>query len=356
MNKATQTAGFSLGFSADLIRPDGQIIFGNVAEDFLATYPHIRTIWMDAHRAEIGADQLGPFNAVIIGGAKVTAQSICDSESLLAVARLGVGFDAVDVEACTQANVLVTITAGAVDRPMAEATITWMLALSHNLPIKDRLVRTGQWDQRSLHHGHDLRAHTLGCVGLGRIALKLLDLLRGFDMNQPIAHDPYMEPKEAQARGVKLVELDELMGQADFVSIHCPSTQETQNLVGAHQIGLMKPTAYLINTARGGIVDEEALYHALKEGRIAGAALDCFIDEPLREPHRFHEFDNVIMAPHCIGWTHEMFRDMAVTACQGIVDLSQGKEPHGMVNPEVLNRPNFISKWQRLQVNRCGHE
>ena len=356
MNKATQTADFSLGFSADLIRPDGQAVFGNVADDFLAAYPHIRTGWMDAHRAEIGADQLGPFHAVIIGGGKVTPQSLSDSENLLAVSRMGVGYDAVDVQACTEANVLVTITAGAVDRPMAEGTITWMLALSHNLRIKDRLVRTGQWEQRSMLHGHDLRGHTLGCVGLGRIALKLLDLLRGFGMNEPIAHDPYLKPEDAQAHGVKLVDLDELMEQADFVSIHCPSTPETRNLIGAHQIGLMQPTAYLINTARGGIIDEEALYDALKEGRIAGAALDCFAEEPLREPHRFREFDNVIMAPHCIGWTHEMFRDMAVMACQSMVDLSRGKEPHGMVNPEVLNRPAFISKWQRLQVNGGGHE
>jgi phosphoglycerate dehydrogenase-like enzyme len=346
-NRQPSNDDFILGFSADLVLADGSPIFGDVADRYLATYPHVRTHWMQEHLPEISAKQLRPLHAAIVGGGRVTTQSLEGCEHLLAIARLGVGYDRVDIEACTDADVLVTITAGAVDRSMAEATLTWMLALSHNLRIKDQLVRTGQWAQGAMHHGVELRSRTLGLVGVGRIAQQLLELLRSFGMNPPIAFDPYLDPAKAASVGVKLVTLDEVMAQADFVSVHCPLTPQTRNLIGAEQIALMKPTAYLINTARGGIVDETALCRALKENRIAGAALDCFDEEPLPGPPPLSEFDNALMAPHCIGWTHEMFRDMAEMACQTVVDLAQGKAPHGMLNPQVLERPGFIHKWQR---------
>jgi phosphoglycerate dehydrogenase-like enzyme len=144
---------------------------------------------------------------------------------------------------------------------------------------------------------------------------------------------------------VNLVGLDELLGRSDFVSIHCPLNEMTRNLIGASQLALMKSEAFLINTARGGIVDEQALYRALKERRIAGAGMDVFAEEPLLRPHPLAEFDNVLLAPHCIAWTNELFGDIGKTVCQGLVDLARGKEPAGMVNPEVLQRPGFKRKW-----------
>src|SRR5262249_50253824 len=150
--------------------------------------------------------------------------------------------------------------------------------------------------------------------------------------------------------GTRLVELDELMRKSDFISINCPLTKKTRGLIGGREIGLMRPDAYLINTARGGIEDEDALYTALKERRIAGAALDCFATEPLPSPSRFREFDNVLLAPHSIAWTNEMFRDIGRAACQGMVDLSIHRTPRGIVNPEVLDSPGFRRKWARI----CG--
>jgi phosphoglycerate dehydrogenase-like enzyme len=140
------------------------------------------------------------------------------------------------------------------------------------------------------------------------------------------------------------------MRTSDFISIHCPLTDKTRRLIGQREIALMKPDAFLINTARGGIIDEDALHDALKQKRIAGAALDCFANEPLREPSRFREFENVLLAPHSIAWTNEMFRDMGRAACQGMIDLSQRRRPRGIVNPEVLERPDFLRKWERI----CG--
>jgi phosphoglycerate dehydrogenase-like enzyme len=259
-----------------------------------------------------------------------------------------VGYDSVDVTACTSADVVVLIAAGAVDRPVAEATVSWMLALSHRVRSKDRLVREGGWDQRSNFMGCELRDRVLGVIGLGGIGRALIKLLEGFGMAVPIAYDPFVSPEDAARIGVRLTSLDELMATADFVSIHCPLTDTTRNLVGARELGLMKSSSYLINTARGGIVDEDALYTVLKQGRIAGAAIDCFVGEPLAGSHRFGEFENVLLAPHCIAWTDELFRDIGRTTCRGLIALSRHERPPGVVNPEVFERPGFLEKWIRL--------
>jgi phosphoglycerate dehydrogenase-like enzyme len=256
----------------------------------------------------------------------------------------------VDVAACTDADVVAFITPGAVDRPVAEAVVGWMISLTHHFATKDRLVRTGQWDERSKYMGAELRDRTLGVVGLGGIARKVIELLRGWGMNPPVAFDPYANPTAANQLGVRLATLEELLQTADFVSVHCPLTEQTRGLIGRREIGLMKPDAYLFNTARGGIVDEEALYDALKQRRIAGAGLDCFAGEPVTTPSRFAEFENVILAPHSIAWTAELFRDIGRAVCQGMVDVSLGQRPRGVVNPEVFDRPSFRQKWARI----CG--
>src|SRR5262249_24312821 len=152
-----------------------------------------------------------------------------------------------DVPACTRAGVLAIITAGAVDRSMAEATLTWMLALTHHVRSKDRLVREGRWDERSRWMGCELRDRTLGAVGLGGIGPALVELVRGRGMKPPLAFDPYLPADRAEALGVRLVGLDELLAGADFVSIHCPLSDATRGLIGRRELSLMKPTAYLLN-------------------------------------------------------------------------------------------------------------
>jgi phosphoglycerate dehydrogenase-like enzyme len=301
-----------------------------------------------AHRPQIGPDQIGDAQGVIVLTPAVTAESVSQAETLLAIGRFGVGYDAVDVAACTAADVAVFITAGAVDRSVAEATVGWMVAIAHHVLVKDQLVRRGQWDARSHYMGSEVRDRTLGVVGLGGIARATIELLRAFGMKQPLACDPMIDAATAEKLGVRLVSLDTLLREADFVSIHCPLNEHTRGLIGANELRLMKPTAYLINTARGGIVDEEALYDALKERRIAGAALDCFAREPVTSPHRFGDLENVLLAPHSIAWTNELFRDIGRAACQGMVDLSLGRRPKGVVNPQVFEQPGFQAKWKRL--------
>jgi phosphoglycerate dehydrogenase-like enzyme len=339
---------FVVTLTADFYDSAGASKYRDIGLAVLADSPRIEQRVFKEHRKQIGADQLGDAQGVIVLTPAITAESVSRAEQLLVVARFGVGYDSVDVKACTAADVLVTITTGAVDRPVAEAAIGWMIALSHNLLIKDKLVRTGQWDERSKYMGRELRDRTLGVIGLGGIARKTIELLRGLGMKPPLAFDPFLTDEHASKTGARLVTLEEVLRQSDFVSIHCPLTEKTRGLIGERELALMKPDAYLLNTARGGIVDEDALYGALKHRRIAGAALDCFAQEPVIGPSRFADLDNVLLAPHSIAWTDELFRDIGRSACQVMVDLSLGVKPRGAVNPEVFDRPSFQEKWQRF--------
>jgi phosphoglycerate dehydrogenase-like enzyme len=339
---------FHVSLTADFYDAAGQTKYPDIGLSVLQAERRIAIERMAEFRPELGPDQIAEAQGVIVLTPRVSRQSVSKSSNLLAIGRFGVGYDSVDVPACTDADVLVFITAGAVDRSVAEATVGWMIALTHHMLVKDRLTRTGKWDERSRYMGRELRDRTLGLVGLGGIARGVLALLGNFGMKPAIAFDPYIAPAEAARLGVTLLSLDELMSAADVVSIHCPLTEQTRGIIGRAQIEGMKPDAYLINTARGGIVDESALYDALVHHRIAGAALDCFDIEPVITPNRFADLENILLAPHSIAWTDELFRDIGRAVCQGMVDLSQGRRPRGVVNPQVLERPGFVEKWNRL--------
>jgi len=339
---------FRIALTHDFYLDDGRCRYENIGLEIVQKYDHIDITPLDNYKSPIGSDQLCDIQGVIVMAPAVTTQSLNASDNLLAVGRFGVGFDQVDIEACTAADVVALNTSGAVDRSVAEATVTWMLALTHHVRSKDALVREGKWDERIHHMGTELRDRTLGVVGLGGIGSALVRLLDGFGMNSPIVCDPYCEPERAVKLGVKLVDLDELLSEADFVSLNCPLNDETTGMIGARQLQLMKPTAYLINTARGAIVDEDALYETLQTGGIAGAGIDCFPDEPLTQPHRFRQFENVLLAPHSIAWTWELFSTIGRTAFQSMIDLSLHNEPHGVLNRDVFQRPGFQQKWARL--------
>ncbi len=345
----TQTpASFKVALTADFYDAHGATKYRDIGLTLFDACNRIIVSQFAEHRSEIEPQQLAGVNGVIVLTPRVTAQSLTQSDELLAIGRFGVGFDGVDVKACTAAEVLLFITSGAVDRPVAEATVGWMLALTHHFRMKDRLVREARWDERSQYMGSELRDRTLGVIGFGGIGQALVRLLSGFGMKPPLVFDPFASASALSAHGVCAVTLDELLEQADFISLHCPLNAHTRHLIGARELGLMKRTAYLINTARGGIIDETALHDALTSRQIAGAALDCFEVEPLTAPSAFAGFDNVLLAPHCIAWTDELFRDIGRTACQGMIDISAGKAPRSIVNPEVLERAGFVEKWKRL--------
>lgn len=343
-------ARFRVALTGDFFTEGGATRYPDIGLSVFDGAGHVEWFPFREHRPVVGPDQYAGAAGVIVLTPAVTAASLAGADDLLAVGRFGVGYDAVDVRACTESDVVVFITAGAVDRSVAEATVGWMIALTHHFRVKHELVRAGAWDDRSCYMGRELRDRTFGAVGLGGIGRATVGLLRGFGMNTPLAFDPYLDERHAAELGVRLVGLDALLRESDFVSIHCPLNDQTRGLIGPRELGLMRRDAYLINTARGGIVDEDALFEALLERRIAGAALDCFAEEPVTRPHRLAALDNVLLAPHCVAWTDELFRDIGRAVCRGMLALSIGEVPHGVVNPEVLDRPGFVAKWARLRA------
>lgn len=298
--------------------------------------------------AEYRPDQLAAYDVLLSLGPRIAASSLQGVDRLCAVGRCGVGYDNVDLEACTAADVAVFITPNAVARPMAESIVLFVLALSHRIVAKDRLTRTGNWAASQMPLGVEPRDRTIGTIGLGRIAREAVRMLAAFEPAHVLAYDPYCAETVADEAGVELTSLEELLRSSDYVLVNCPLSPETRGLVDRDAIALMKPTAFLINTARGSIVDEEALADALESGRLAGAALDVFASEPLTDPdNRLLQLDNVIATSHSIGWTEELFRDMVREACAGAAAIAQGQAPPNVVNRDVLDRPGFQQKLAR---------
>ena len=232
-------------------------------------------------RNPLRAEQLEDFDALILLVHRFAAESVPKSGRLAVVARFGVGYDTVDVEACTRAGIALVITPDGVRRPVAASVLTLMLALTGKLMVKDRLTREAAagYARRSEHMGVGLVGRTLGSLGIGNIGAEVFRLARPLDMTF-IAHDPFADQAVAAELGVELVGIEELFRRADVLSVSCPLTPETHHIVNAERLALMKPTAYLINTARGPIVDQKALTEALQARRIAGAGLDVLEQEP----------------------------------------------------------------------------
>ena len=346
---------FRIALTADFYDESGQPRYEDLGLSVFEGHKHIEVTNFARHDLVIQPEQLAGARGVIVLTPRVTRESLANSHELLAIGRFGVGYDSVDVSACTEANVLAMIASGAVNHSMAEATVAWMLALTHHVSVKDRLTRTGRWHDRSGFMGCELRDRTLGVIGFGGIGRSLVRMLAGFQMKQPVVFDPFVSPGVIEENGGRAVGLDELLSTADFVSVHCPFTDSTRGMIGRRELNLMKPTAYLLNTARGGIVDESALLDALREKRIAGAALDCFDVEPVVDLDRFEGVENLLLAPHSIGWTNELFRDIGQTACQSMLDLSLGRRPIGVLNPELFEQPVFIEKWARIIGHSDSH-
>jgi phosphoglycerate dehydrogenase-like enzyme len=226
---------------------------------------------------------------------------------------------------------------------VAAAAMTFVLALSHKLLIKDRMTRAGRWANKLNAMGMGLTGRTLGVVGFGNIGRDVFTLAQPFGMRH-LAYDPYATPANAAAAGVELVDLPTLLRMADYVCICCALTPETRHLINEERLALMKPTAYLVNVARGPIVDQRALTAALREGRIQGAGLDVFEQEPVDPDDPILKLDNVIVAPHALCWTDECFRGNGRSACESILEVAAGRIPRPVVNRAVLDHPGLRAK------------
>lgn len=340
---------FRVGFSADFCDQQGRPIFPDLGLSLLDAVPAISYQFLPEYRAEYSPEQLMNYDVLISLKPKVTTASLQKVSRLCAIGRCGVGYDNVDLEACTAKGIAVFITPGGVIRPVAESIVLLMLALSHNLLVKDRLVRQGQWAHSTQRLGREPRQRVVGTIGLGNIAVEAIRLLKSFDVARFLAFDPYASPARAVESGVALVSLEELLRDSDYVLVNCPLTPETRGLLGEPQFALMKQDAVLINTARGPIIQQAALIEALQSGRIAAAALDVFEQEPLSADSPLTKMENVILTSHSIAWTEELFRDMGRIDCEGALAVYRGEAPQHIVNPQVLKNPDFLAKLERYR-------
>jgi D-3-phosphoglycerate dehydrogenase len=337
---------FRVGLTRDFLKSDGSLGFGDIGLGLLNDDPRVEWDFLPENFSEIPHEIAEQYDGLLVLAPRVTAATLDGCSRLSIVARFGVGYDNVDVSACTDNNVMLTITPDGVRRPVAASAIAFLLALSHKLVIKDRLTREGRWAEKLDHMGMGLTGRTLGLIGLGNIGREIFTMVRPFEMRH-LAFDPYSTEAVATQVGAQLAELDELLAESDFVCVSCALTDNTRHLLNAERLAKMKPTAYLINVARGPIVDQAALTHALQEKLIAGAALDVFEQEPIDPHDPLLALDNVILAPHAICWTDELFLGNGRAACLSILDVVRGLEPKHIVNREVLQQPKMREKLAR---------
>jgi glyoxylate reductase len=269
---------------------------------------------------------------------KIDAEVFDAAPKLKIVAQMAVGFDNIDVQEATKRGIYVTNTPEVLTDTTADFAWALLMAVARRVVEADKYVRTGQWKvswHPSMFLGRDVHGATIGIVGAGRIGYAVAKRAKGFNM-KILYYDVIPRPDMERELDAKQVDLDTLLREADFVSIHVPLIKETYHLINADKLKLMKKTAYLINNSRGPVVDEKALYVALKEGIIAGAGLDVFEQEPTPVDNPLLKLDNVVVAPHISSASYETRSKMAEMVAENLVAFFEGRKPPNLVNPEVM--------------------
>ncbi len=345
-------AKFRVALSGDFVKADGSPTFPMFDLSPLRNEPNVEVDFVAPVNGVMPAAGLAGHDALILLVPKFNKSSVPADGRLAIVARFGVGYDSVDVEACTAASIALAITPDGVRRPVAAAILTFILALAGKMMIKDKLTRGGpaEFAKKTQHMGVGLVGRTLGSVGIGNIGAEMFRLCKPLDMNF-IAHDPFADRKVADSLGVRLVDLETVFRESDFVTVNCPLMPETTRLVNAERLALMKPTAYLINTARGPIVDQKALTKVLQERRIAGAGLDVFDPEPPPADDPILKLDNVILTPHALCWTDQCFAGIGASDVRAVLDVMHGRDPVGIVNRPVLSAPAWRKRLEGYRAS-----
>lgn len=282
--------------------------------------------------------------AIVVRNTKITAEIIAAAPRVRVIGRHGVGYDTIDIAAATRANIPVVYTPAANTESVAEIASGFIILLGRKIVLAHRAMQSEELlsDSASLSvmaqrrglTNFDLWGRTLGIVGVGRIGTSLARKMKAAFNMTILGYDPYLDAATLAERGARKVErLEEMLPQCDFVSMHCPGGAGTRHLINAGNLGLFKPTAYLINTARGTVVDEVALAEALRAGKLAGAAVDVYDPEPPRPGSPLLHLDNAIVTPHFCAMTEESLYNMGTMVAQGVLDVLAGKRPDYLVNP-----------------------
>ena len=284
--------------------------------------------------AEVSRQLVGIY-AILAGSENLNAATMTEADCLKVIARNGVGYDAIDVAYCSERGVVLTTTPGALSDAVAEEAFGLILALTRHIVIGDHTVKGGGYD---VPYGEDLAAMTLGVVGGGHIGSEVVRRGLAFRM-RVLVHDPYVDPARIEAMEAVPASREELLAQSDIVTLHTPLTPESEGMVDADFLERMKPGSYLINTSRGGVVDEEALMAALQSGHLAGAGLDCQVSEPAEgRSLELVRLENVVAMPHAGSKTFATRERMSIWAARSIVDVLEGRKPEHVVNKEVLEK------------------
>ena len=347
MNKTNR---FRVALSGTFQTDNGEPVFPMFDLSPLADTLDIEFAYVNGVSGRMTAESMEDFDALILLLEKFDVDSIPLSGRLTLVARFGVGYDAVDVKACTTAGIAVSIAPDGVRRPVATSVLTFILALSGKLMVKDALVRGGPttFAERSDHMGTGLVGRTLGSIGVGNIGAEVFRLCKPLDMKF-IAYDPYIDPSSTRELNVELTDLDTVFRDSDFLSVNVPLSDETYHLVNSAKLKLMKPNAYLINTSRGPVVDQDALVTALKTGKIAGAGLDVFDPEPPNADDPLLALDNVILTPHALCWTDQCFAGIGSQNLKHVFSIKRGAPPSVLVDPNVIDNSEFKLKLERYK-------
>ncbi len=289
--------------------------------------------------------ELDPFLAdadgLIIRIGSIDRQGLLAAKNLKVIGRPGVGVDDVDVATCTEFGIPVVIVPGANTRSVAEHAMLLMFATAKDLLRSDQETRRGNFGIRSSFKAYELKGRTLGLIGGGAIGSEFGRMAQGIGMNVMV-YDPFLKKDDVEARGWRHVaNLDDLYREADVISIHVPLTEQTRNMIGDREFGLMKKDAILINCARGGIIDEDALYRALKDNRIHSAGTDVLAKEPFDTTSPLMSLENFVLTPHMAGQTKEAAAGVATGAVEGVLAVINGEKWPKVCNPEAYSHPRW---------------
>lgn len=362
---------FNVFYTGDYLDENGNVVYGEIGQALLEAKPWIKhgflldqkpgkdeaEYWDRVYTLEISPKHIAEANGLIIFRPWVKASAFSQgADNLVVIARAGAGYDKIDLEACTAHDVAVFNAPDTLTHSTASSAFLFILALAKRLPAQENLARTGRWDQQPNVTGNDLPGLTLGIVGFGKSGAELARLVAPFRM-RVLAYSPHADPEQARELGVTLVpDLNLLLSQADFVSLHSRLQPHTRRMIGEQELRFMKSTSYFINVARGELVDQEALVRCLREGWIAGAGLDVFEVEPLPIDDPLLSLQNVILTPHWLPATNQAAKATMDSVATGILQASQGLIPQNVLNAEVLNKPGFRAKLDRFASNQQAAE
>lgn len=356
---------FRLAITGDFLNERGESACGDLGFGPLEEAPHVRIRYLRDHQPD-------PSNARYwerLYSMEVTPEHLRDTDGLIVlrpwvmqsafregaadltvIGRSGAGYDKIDLAAATENDVAVFNAPFALNHATASAALLLILALAKRLPQQERIARLGRWDLQSAAMGSELPGRTLGIIGLGHSGRELVRLVAPFEMNV-LAYSPHADPAEAERLGVRLTSLDELLAASDFVSLHARLTPETRGMLGADELARMKRTAYLVNVARGELVDQPALVRALATFRLAGAGLDVYAEEPPPPGDPILNLPNVILTPHWLASTTDVWQATGRAMSEGMLRAARGEPPDNVVNPQVLGRPGFRRKLARFAAS-----